>query len=148
MASLKHSIRLSRRAFLARSSHTAAAIAAAGIAPGLASRAFANPTSPNDLPGIPNGVQSGEVTGTSGIVWSRTDRPSRMLLEYATRESFAGAHRVRGPDALEATDFTSRVMLEDLPSGQRIFYRVAFEDLATGKRSAEPATRPVCAARI
>ena len=138
MASLKQSAGLSRRAFLARSSRTAAAIAAAGIAPGLASRAFATPTSPNELPGIPDGVQSGEVTGTGGIVWSRTDRPARMHLEYATRESLAGARRIRGPDALETTDFTSRVMLEGLPSGQRIFYRVAFEDLATGKRTAEP----------
>lgn len=63
-----------------------------------------------------------------------------MLVEYVTRESFSGARRIRGPVALEASDFTSRVKLEGLPSGQRIFYRVAFEDLATGKRTAEPAT--------
>ena len=140
MASLKHSVRLGRRAFLVRSSRTAAALTAAGIAPGLASRAFASATSPKELPGIPNGVQTGEVTGTSGIVWSRTNRPSRMFVEYATRESFAGARRVRGPAALASGDFTSRVRLDGLPSGQRIFYRVAFEDLATGKRAAEPAT--------
>ena len=39
---------------------------------------------------------SGDVTATSGIVWSRTDRPSRMIVEYSTSESFEtlrAAHR-------------------------------------------------------
>ena len=44
--------------------------------------------------------------------------------------AFANASRVRGPAALETTDFTARVVLTDLPPGQRIFYRVRFQDLA------------------
>ena len=52
-----------------------------------------------------------------------------MFVEYSTTERFADPRRVRGPAALESTDFTSRVVLTDLPPGQRIFYRVLFQDL-------------------
>ena len=64
------------------------------------------------------------------VIWSRVDRPARMSVEYATTERFADARVVRGPAALAGTDFTARVVLTGLPAGQRIFYRVRFEDLA------------------
>ena len=48
-------------------------------------------------PGIPYGVSSGDVTRDRAIIWSRTDRPARMLVEWSTTESFQNAHRVRGP---------------------------------------------------
>src|SRR6185295_10560211 len=46
--------------------------------------------------------------------------------------------RVVGPAALEATDFTARVDLIDLPPGQRISYRAQFQDLADLRRFSEP----------
>lgn len=61
-----------------------------------------------------------------------------MVVEYATTDRFADAIRVRGPAAFESTDFTARVVLAGLPAGQRIFYRVLFEDLADARRSSEP----------
>jgi alkaline phosphatase D len=39
-------------------------------------------------PAIPYGVASGDVTSNAAIIWSRTDRPSRMIIEYATTDSF------------------------------------------------------------
>jgi alkaline phosphatase D len=33
----------------------------------------------------------GDPTGSRAIIWSKTDRPARMLLEFATREDFRGA---------------------------------------------------------
>ena len=91
-------------------------------------------------PQLPVGVQSGDVTASSAIVWSRADRPARMMVEYATTESFANVQRIVGPAALEPTDFTARVSLSELPAGQRIFYRVSFQSLADHKAVSEPMT--------
>jgi alkaline phosphatase D len=74
------------------------------------------------------------------VIWSRTDRPARLNVEYATTEKFTDARTVRGPSALESTDFTARVVLADLPPGQRIFYRVRFQDLSDLRSESEPIT--------
>jgi alkaline phosphatase D len=91
-------------------------------------------------PQLPCGVQSGDVTANSAVIWSRTDRPARMLVEYATTESFQNAQRLTGPAALETSDFTARVNLTGLSAGHRIFYRVRFQDLAEGRTLSEPVT--------
>lgn len=90
-------------------------------------------------PLITHGVQSGDVGQTSGMVWARSDRPARMLVEYATTKGFADARVLAGPAALEDTDFTARLELTGLPPGQTIFYRVRFLDLADLKALSEPA---------
>jgi alkaline phosphatase D len=91
-------------------------------------------------PGIPSGVASGDVTRDRAIIWSRTDRPSRMLVEWSTTESFQNAHRVRGPLTTDAAGYTARVDLTGLSGGQRIFYRVQFEDLTDSRNLSLPAT--------
>ena len=80
-------------------------------------------------PALPCGVATGDVTDGQAIVWSRTDRPARLIVEYSTSPSFTDLRRVVGPAAMESTDFTARVDLSDLPPGQRISYRVLFQDL-------------------
>ena len=80
-------------------------------------------------PAIQQGVAVGDVTTGRAVVWSRTDRPARMLVEYATSEKFENVLRRTGPAALESSDFTARLVLTDLPANQRIFYRVSFQDL-------------------
>lgn len=90
-------------------------------------------------PLITHGVQSGDLGPTSGMVWARSDRPARMLVEYATTQGFADARVLAGPAALEDTDFTARLELTGLPPGQTIFYRVRFLDLADLKALSEPA---------
>ncbi len=87
-------------------------------------------TSDKMRPKIPYGVASGDVNANSAVVWSRTDKPARMIVDYATNESFKNAKRVIGPAALEVSDFTARVNLNNLPSGEQVFYRVTFQDLA------------------
>jgi alkaline phosphatase D len=71
----------------------------------------------------------GDVTGDRAIVWSRTDRPARMVVEWSTRASFSDARRLVGPAALPETGFTARVDLQGLPPDQTIAYRVLFQDL-------------------
>ncbi len=91
-------------------------------------------------PKIAYGVQTGDVTSDRAIIWSRCDRPARMIVEYATTDSFQNVQRITGPVALEPSDFTARVDLIDLPAGQQINYRVTFQDLTDVRVFSEPVT--------
>jgi alkaline phosphatase D len=93
-----------------------------------------------DRPAIPFGVASGDVTGSSAIVWSRADRPCRMTVEWSTVESMKDARRGPSIDATQDGDFTAKVDLTGLPPNQRIFYRVRFMDLANPNAVSEPVT--------
>jgi alkaline phosphatase D len=97
-------------------------------------------TAPGARPAIPSGITAGDVGNGRAVIWSRTDRTARMFVEFATTEAFANPRRVRGPAALETSDFTSRLVLDDLPSGQRIFYRVLYQDLSDLRTWSEPVT--------
>lgn len=88
-------------------------------------------------PAIPSGVQCGDVTATRAVLWSRTDRAARMMIELARDESFRTSRVIAGPAALEDSGFTAKIDLAGLEPGEPIFYRVWFEDLARrGLRSA------------
>jgi alkaline phosphatase D len=113
-------------------------LGAAAIAAARQDRAPAFIIRDDDRPGVPGGVAAGDVTEGQAIVWSRTDRPARLLVEYSTTASFADTRRVVGPAALEDTDFTARAELIGLPAGQRISYRVRFQDLADLRRFSLP----------
>ena len=110
-----------------------AATAATGL-PGVLAHAQAPAaiTSDRARPGFPSGVQSGDVLADRGMVWARSDRSARMWVEWSTTASFANARKLRGPYALEATDYSARIDLTGLPAGQDVFYRVTWEDLAGG----------------
>jgi alkaline phosphatase D len=95
-------------------------------------------TSDASRPAVPWGVQSGDVTPSTAVIWSATDRPARMLVEYATDERFGGARRLRGPAALPETGHTAKVVLSGLPPGREIFYRVVFQDLGDLKTLSAP----------
>jgi alkaline phosphatase D len=103
-----------------------------------------------DRPIVSHGVQSGDVNADSGVVWARADRPSQMLVEVSTTESFSNARALPPIAALPESDFTAKMLVEDLPAGQEIFYRVKFRDLshpdivgevATGRFRTAPADR-------
>jgi alkaline phosphatase D len=123
-----------RREFLTKTMRAAGAVALTR-APALVRQDTARP-------GIPYGTASGEVTGTRAIVWSRSDRPARMRVEWSTTESYQNLRRAAAPTAVarEATGFTARVDLTGLPPGQKIFYRVFFEDLADSRSVSLPAS--------
>ena len=70
-------IRISRRRLLT----TAAATGIGVLAMPYLSRAA-------DRPQITHGVQSGDVGADGGVVWARADRPSQMMVEVSTTESF------------------------------------------------------------
>jgi alkaline phosphatase D len=74
-----------------------------------------------DRPQIAHGVQSGDVGTDGGVVWARADRPSQMLVEVATTESFRNARALPPIAALPESDFTAKTLLENLPAGQDNF---------------------------
>ncbi|HYP14073.1 MAG TPA: alkaline phosphatase D family protein [Bryobacteraceae bacterium] len=86
------------------------------------------------------GAQVGDVVPGRAMIWSRTDRPARMLVEYSTNERFENAVPIVGPHALDVTDYTSRIDLTGLPADQQIFYRVTFRNLADGRTLSAPVT--------
>jgi alkaline phosphatase D len=122
---------LTRRRFLSSAASSAAMLATGAVAKPALSRASGRPV-------ITHGVQSGDVCGDSGMVWSRADRPARMLVEVATTDSFRDIRAAVCIDALPETDFTAKALLENLPSGQDIFYRISFRDHATPDLVSEP----------
>jgi alkaline phosphatase D len=83
-----------------------------------------------DRPMVSHGVQSGDIGFDSGMIWSRADRPAQMMVEVATTESFAQARVLPPVNVLPDSDFTAKLLLDNLPSGQDIFYRVRFRDLS------------------
>ena len=94
----------------------------------------------SDRPLITHGVQSGDVTTDSGMVWARADRPARMQVEVSTVESFKTIHSGVYVDVLPETDFTAKALIDNLPAGQDIFYRIRLQDLASPTILGEPVT--------
>jgi len=129
-------VRHSRRRFIGRAAAAAAGIAtvgprAFGQAPAIVTRDAARPA-------VAQGAAVGDVGAGRALVWSRTDRPARMVVEWATSDRFENARRVVGPNALETSDFAAKLDLRELPPGQRIHYRVRFQDLRDLASWSEP----------
>ncbi|MFK9714765.1 PhoD-like phosphatase N-terminal domain-containing protein, partial [Escherichia coli] len=78
------------------------------------------------------------ITRDKAIIWSRSDRPARMLIEYANNDSFKNVRTMEGPLVLPNTDYTARVDLSGLTPGQRHYYRVRFQDLQNPSAISEP----------
>lgn len=97
-------------------------------APSFASgRAFVRASAPL----ISHGVQAGDVTAHGAVVWTRADRPARMFVQVSPTGRFDRSARiqtVRGPLLQAGSDFTGRVELSGLPSGQEVPYRVVLTD--------------------
>ncbi|GAU71229.1 alkaline phosphatase [Streptomyces sp. NBRC 110611] len=89
-------------------------------------------------PGAAWGVQAGDVTTSSGLVWVRSDRPARMVVQTAATESFRHARTWHGPVLGPDTDFTGVTALHGLPAGEQIHYRVLLADPDDPRRTGEP----------
>jgi len=114
---------LNRRELL----QAAAALAATPV--GAAARA-----ADGTRPSVIDGAIVGDVTSTSAVLWSRTDRPARLRVEWVGERSGEPV-RVAGPLATSRRDFTAQVVLDGLPPGATITAALRFEDDATGASS-------------
>ena len=111
---------MTRRRFFIGAASSAATMTTGALAKPYLSRA-------PDRPVMTHGIQSGDVSMEGGVVWARADRPARMLVDISTTDSFRTIRSSHLVDALPETDCTAKVLLEDLPPGQDIFYRIAFQ---------------------
>jgi alkaline phosphatase D len=121
-----------RRRFLQKSAAYFGAVSTLG-APALAQSA---------RPSMPYGLQLGDTTLEPNrqarcIVWARSDKAARMLVQWDTTDRFANPRTLPSPHALEVSDFTTRVDLSQLPPGQTIFTRVAMQDLGNDRAVSE-----------
>ena len=127
----------SRRGFLKTAAATAAGVA-------LSAWAFRDaPAITAAEAGRPQALQGldfGDPADGSVVVWSRSDRPSRMLVDWSYDESFANARRIAGPHALDTTDFTARQAIEGLEAGSDVFVRVSFQSLDNARALSAPVT--------
>jgi alkaline phosphatase D len=130
---MAQSNKLSRRRFVQQS-----ALAGAGLSGILgARRAPAQVPSSASRPSVEWGLQIGDVLSDRAIIWSRTDRPSRLYVEWSLDERFRDSTLVRGPHALDASDYTARVDLTGLPAGADVFVRAAFEGVDSAATRSE-----------
>ncbi len=118
--------RATRRAVLAGGTALAASLAMPAI-----SRANARPV-------FTHGVQSGDVGMSHGMIWTRTDRPARVMVEVSTTESFANARMLAPMDAVPGRDFAVKRLVDGLPADQDIFYRFTAADLTDINAVSEP----------
>ena len=91
-------------------------------------------------PVLTHGLQSGDVDYSTGTVWTRADRPSRMVVEVSADPDFRRARTVPGPVLTPDSDFTGKAVLRGLPDGRDVFYRVRAVDLADPSSTSAPLT--------
>lgn len=89
-------------------------------------------------PMLQEGVQVGDMRGDSAVLWSRTDRPGRMEVRWSTRPDMKDARQAPWVHALQDSDYTSKLLLSDLPPGARIHYEVSYLDLSDMRARSEP----------
>ncbi|WP_059005653.1 alkaline phosphatase D family protein [Streptomyces specialis] len=89
-------------------------------------------------PAVSHGVQAGDMSGRSGVVWTRADRAARMSVEISTRPDFRRSITVPGDLLTADSDFTGRVRLSGLPTGQELHYRVRLADPDNPSVTGEP----------
>src|SRR5262249_55248936 len=126
-------IPLSRRRFLATAAASTAVSAVGGIGKPYLSRAA-------DRPVISHRIQSGDVSVDSALIWAPAPPPARLRAELATPDSLKPIHRAVFVDALPETVFPANALVDGLPAGQDIFYRIRFQDLASPTIMGEPMT--------
>jgi alkaline phosphatase D len=128
----------SRRRFLKASMASAAGVALPSWS--LRTGAPAIVASNGERPQALQGLHFGDPGNGAVVVWSRSDRPARMLVEWSYDEQFQKVRRFVGPHALETTDFTARQELTGLEAGSDVFVRVTFQSLGNDRATSEPIT--------
>jgi len=89
-------------------------------------------------PSLTHGVQAGDAVGGQVTLWSRADRPSRLLAEISRDPSFRKVRTITGPVVTPDSDLTGQIGVRGLPSGQDLYYRITAVDLDDRRRTSEP----------
>lgn len=89
-------------------------------------------------PQMHQGVQLGDPLNGALMLWSRSDRPARLRVEWSLHEDFRQAVRLDGPYALDSSDYTVRQELVGLPPGAEVHVRASFQALDNARAWSEP----------
>jgi len=127
-----------RRRFLVSAGALVSATACRLSAPGRVLGAPALIASDAQRPQLLQGFQIGDVRDDRALIWARADRSARLQVEWDTHESFSNPVVIRGPYAIEDSDYTARVELTDLPADRDVFLRVSFRDLSSERIVSAP----------
>ncbi len=84
---------------------------------------------------VTSGVMSGDVTNSSAVVWSRTNAPATMQVVYSVNAELENNSIVEG-EAIAETDFTAKVLLENLEADTTYYYQVTFTNGVNSSESA------------
>jgi alkaline phosphatase D len=138
-------IAIGRRTLLRGATLTSAVTGLAlGAGPAGASWASATRSAPalirSGRPALTHGVQAGDVREAGAVLWSRADRPSRLMAEISRDPDFRRAVTVRGPVVTPRSDLTGEIDLGRLPSGTDLHYRIRAVDLDDHRRSSRAVT--------
>src|SRR5262245_48610587 len=128
----------SRRRFLKVSAATAAGVALPAWS--LTKGAPAIIAAEADRPQALQGLHFADPSDGSIVVWSRSDRPARMFVDWSYDEQFNEMIRLRGPHALDTTDFTARQAIDGLEPGRQVFVRASFQSLTNDRAFGSPVT--------
>lgn len=124
-------IDLGRRRFVSGLAYTGAALL---LPPWTERRVFAQ-----GPPGVPLGVQAGDVTDESAVIWAASDRVAQLSVEFSTSERMHASRRVVGPVARPETGGAAKLVLSGLPAGADVFYEARFLDPQSGRPVSAPA---------
>ncbi len=127
-----------RRSLLRGTAAAAGLAATAGLTAPAARAAAAPAFVRSGRPSLPLGVQSGDVRRGGAVLWSRADRPARLVAEISRDPSFRRARTVRGPVVTPASDLTGEISLRGLPPGIDLHYRIRAVDLDDASLSSAP----------
>ncbi|MEV6773275.1 alkaline phosphatase D family protein [Nocardia sp. NPDC051030] len=80
-----------------------------------------------DRPKLTHGVAVGDPRSDGALIWARSDKPAKLIVETAATESFKDAKRFEGPLLTPDSDGTGRVRVNGLPANSQVHYRVTLE---------------------
>jgi alkaline phosphatase D len=77
---------------------------------------------------ITQGIASGDVTSNSAVIWSRSNQPAIMVVDYSTDPTFSErlTNTSISAEANWTTDFAAHTMLQGLRPDTDYYYRVTF----------------------
>ncbi|GAA1772985.1 alkaline phosphatase D family protein [Streptomonospora arabica] len=78
-------------------------------------------------PKLTHGLQFGDPRHDGAVVWTRADRPARMVVEVSDRPDFRHSRTLRGPVLTPGADGTGRVRIRGLKPGAQAYVRVHAE---------------------
>jgi alkaline phosphatase D len=104
---------------------TTSAGAATAVGLGAAPTLLSAPAQARSRLTLPSGVQTGDVTTTSGVLWARSSGAGRLMARLTSGRL---ERVVRGPQATAASDFTARIDLTGLAPGRAYDAELWFED--------------------